>query len=149
MSRIVALLLTAMLAGACASSTRREAGTLATGSTAEVAPALSLERFLRAANAGDLRTMADLFGTEQGSIREAEAPEDVERRMFALASVLKHNDYALKGQQIVPGSLGRAVQLLVMLDSGDRKVTVPFTMVRTHGDAWLVEAIDIDPLIGH
>ncbi len=147
MPRRFAPLLLALLLGACASSPPRP---LASGSGApRVEPSLALERFLRAVNARDLQTMAQLFGTEDGSITRQEPAPDVERRMFALARLLRHSDYHVKGQQIVPGRLGGAVQLLVELDLADRPVTVPFTLVRTGAGDWLVEEIDIDPILSH
>ncbi|MGH7483439.1 MAG: hypothetical protein ACRELV_14900 [Longimicrobiales bacterium] len=114
-----------------------------------VAPALTVERFLRAANANDLRMMANLFGTAEGPIIERDPPRDVERRMFALASVLRHNDFQLRGERIVPGRLGEAVELIVNIETDDRTALIPFTVVQYREDQWLIEQIDLDPLVSN
>lgn len=149
---VVPLLVATLLAGGCATRQAMSSGdqSIATGSPAKVAPALVLERFLRAANSNDLKVMAQLFGTEKGSITKFEKASDVERRMFALASMLHYKDYSLKGQQIAPGRLGDAIELSVSMTlPSDRKVTVPFTMVRSSNNEWLVEKFDPDPLVSH
>ncbi len=152
--RIALLALTALLSGApllsagCASSTQRT-GSLPTGETNAIAPALSVERFLRAANAKDLQTMANLFGTEQGSISGQESAEDVERRMYTLAEVLRHTDYSVGETQIVPGRLGRAVSVPVFLElESGKHANVPFTVVRSSDGSWLVEKIGIESIVG-
>jgi hypothetical protein len=66
--------------------------------------------------------------------------------MYALASLLESQDYQVQGQNIVPGRVGEAVQLLVSLKQGGRAIPVPFTMVRTKRGDWLVESIDMRPL---
>ncbi|MGH7475539.1 MAG: hypothetical protein ACRELD_04565 [Longimicrobiales bacterium] len=145
MAKMLTLLLASTLVLITGCATRAEpAPTLATGdSVTRMAPTLTLERFLRAANSNDLQTMGELFGTQDGSIRRLDSPEDVERRMYALASVLRHDDYELVGDRIVPGRLGRAVELDVRMVMNDRAYVVPFTMVRVSDDLWLVEQIDV------
>lgn len=150
--RKLALLLVMLLplAMSCVTKPVDDAGTIVTGANgSRVAGALAVERFLRAANANDLRTMASLFGTVDGPITRIDSEEDVERRMFALASILKHQDFQLRGERIVPGRLGGAVELLVaMTTMASQTVVVPFTVVKARGDQWLVEQIDVQPLIG-
>lgn len=145
----VTALLAATLIAAC-SSTPSGGGQIVTSSAVpQVAPALTVERFLRAANANDLRTMASLFGTVEGPIIDRDPPRDVERRMFAIASVLHHNDFELRGERIVPGRLGQAVELLVNVDTDDRSAIIPFIVVQTETDSWLIEQIDLDPLVSN
>ncbi|MBI4409763.1 MAG: hypothetical protein HY561_08655 [Gemmatimonadetes bacterium] len=123
-----------------------------------VTPALIVERFLNAANsvaqlsaAGgssdrvvrELETMGRLFGTREGPILERDPRADVERRMYLIANVLRHDDYTLAGERPVPGRTGAAIEVVVRLTMGERQVDVPFTLVRTGGDAWLVEQIDL------
>ncbi|HEX7049772.1 MAG TPA: hypothetical protein VF188_06120 [Longimicrobiales bacterium] len=131
----------AILTGACA---QRRTAMSGSGDPPELAPALVVERFLRAANANDLETMARLFGTTEGSVLERDPRADVERRMFALASILRHDDYALRGTGIVPGRLDQAVQVVVELKIDQREIPVPFTVVRTEDEGWLVEKIEIE-----
>lgn len=111
-----------------------------------VAPTLVVERFLRAVNANDVQTMARLFGTRDGSILNREKPDEVQKRMFILASLLHHDNYQMEGNQIVPGQLSDAIQLNVRMWFGERQVVLPFTLVRTKKDAWMVEKIGVDRL---
>lgn len=115
---------------------------------AGVAPALAVERFLNAANANDLDTMARLFGTRDGSVLKRGKRSEVETRMFALASILRHKNYTLEREGIVPGRTGEAIQLVVRMDFGDREVTVPFVLVQTRKDGWLVEQVAIERITG-
>ncbi len=111
-----------------------------------VAPTLVVERFLKAINANDIQTMARLFGTRDGPIVEHEKADEVQKRMFILASLLHHDDYRIEGNQIVPGQLSDAIQLNVRMWFGERQVVLPFTLVRTKKEAWLVEKIGVDRL---
>jgi hypothetical protein len=113
-------------------------------------PALVIEQFLGAANAAaasdstGLVTMGKLLGNKAGPVNEQWPRQEVQQRMYLTASILKHDDYKITGEQIVPGRLNEARQINVEMTMGTRKVTVPFTMVRSRGDAWLVEKIDLE-----
>lgn len=109
-----------------------------------VAPALLVERFLNAVNASDLDTMARLFGTRNGSVLNRDRHSEVETRMHALASILRHKSYRMEGEGIVPGRLGEAMELMVRMEVNDREVSVPFIVVRTKQDGWLIEQIGIE-----
>lgn len=136
----LALMLTAAVA-AC-SSTPAPAPS---GPGSSVAPALVIEQFLRAANANDLDTMARLFGTIDGSITKRDTRKQVDDRMFALASILRHDDYSLEGEQIVPGRRDVATQLLVRIVLPDgRSTVVPFTLVYSSDRTWLIEQIAVE-----
>ena len=136
----LALMLT-MAAAAC--STTPAAAPSGPGSS--VAPALVVEQFLRAANANDLDTMARLFGTIDGPITQRDTQKQVDDRMFALASIMRHQDYSLEGEQIVPGRRDVATQLLVRMVLPDGRATVvPFTLVYSAGRSWLIEQIAVE-----
>lgn len=111
---------------------------------AGVAPMLAVERFLNAVNANDLDTMARLFGTRDGSVLKRDPHAEVEVRMYALASILKHNNYAVEGESIVPGRLGEAVEFMVRMSVGEREVSVPFIVVQTKKDGWMIEQIGVE-----
>ncbi|HLU26076.1 MAG TPA: hypothetical protein VKZ58_10275 [Longimicrobiales bacterium] len=113
-----------------------------------VAPALVIERFLQAVNAQDLETMARLFGTEEGSILNRDPRPEVEKRMYTLALILRHQDYRLEGERPVPGRLGQAIQLVVGMRFPNRQVSVPYTLVRTKTGHWLIEQIDVERITG-
>ena len=51
----------------------------------------AVERFLEAAQRTDVRGMAQLFGTADGSISQRTSESDVEKRMRSLACYLNHD----------------------------------------------------------
>lgn len=123
----------------------RTAGVSASGG---VGPSLVVEQFMRALNSEpkDLNTMARLFGTKDGPIGSRDPRAQVEQRMFAIATVLHHDDYEIVREQQVPGRTSEATQLLVRIKSGNNTDMVPFTMVRYKDGAWLVEQIGLDAI---
>lgn len=133
-----------LLAAGCVSQTvsRQEQ---AAGPDA-VAPTLVVERFLQAVNARDVTTLGRLFGTADGPISARDDRAQVEQRMFALASLLQHEDYSILGDQMVPGRSGAAIDIMTTLRKGERTVAVPFTLVRSGDGAWLVEKIETGEL---
>ncbi|MFO7892995.1 MAG: hypothetical protein R6U63_04610 [Longimicrobiales bacterium] len=109
-------------------------------------PALTVERFLRAANANSLGTMTELFGTTDRTIVQLEGQTRAEERMYVLASLLRHDDWSIVGQQSVPGRMMDAIDLLVRITRGDESVTVPFLVVRREDGGWIIERIEVEPL---
>lgn len=135
----LALLPGLALAGACAT---RTVGT----DSSSLAPAMVVERFLRAANSNDLDTMARLFGTRDGPIAQRESQKNADDWMFALASVLRHTDYQILNEQIVPGRRQEATQLMVRLMKGERRYELPFTLVQSTRGGWLIENVPVQLL---
>lgn len=109
-------------------------------------PALTLERFLQAVNTNDLHTMTQLFGTSRRTIDQIESRERAERRMQVLASILRHDDYAVRGQRAVPGRINDATELLVEMKTADHTVVVPYLVVRRRDGGWIIERIDIEAI---
>lgn len=109
-------------------------------------PALVVERFLAAANANELETMTQLFGTADRTIVELEGRTRAEQRMYVLASLLRHNDWTIRGQRTVPGRMLDATELLVELQKPERTVVVPLLVVRRDGGGWIIEQIDVEEL---
>jgi len=136
--RPASLLFGLALLSACAGSATRAAVDSSFG------PAMTIERFLRATNQSDLDTMASLFGNRDGSINRVWSQREIDDRMLIFASVLRHSDYTIASEQQVAGRRDEATQLNVqMVISGDT-LEVPFTMVRTVNQNWLIENIGID-----
>lgn len=114
-----------------------------------MAPALTVERFLRAANQNDLDTMGSLFGTRDGPVTRVWSTKEVDDRMFLLASLLRHDDYTIVGEQVVPGRRAEATQFIVRLDLRDgTSPSVPFTLVRSKQEQWMVEIIGLERITG-
>lgn len=108
-------------------------------------PGMTIEQFLRAANEKDLDTMASLFGTRDGPVTRTWSAQEVDDRMYLLAEVLRHSDYTIQGEQIVPGRRDEATRILVALVIDTDTVQVPFTLVRSgRVGHWLIEDIPID-----
>jgi hypothetical protein len=139
----IALAFIAALLSACVS---REVPMSVAPPNSSVGPSLVVEQFLRAANSNDLATMSRLFGTREGPVVRRDPHQQNEERMFALASVLRHQDFVVEGQQVVPGRSDEAIQLIVRMQTSQRTVSVPFTMVVTRDGSWLVEQIGIERL---
>lgn len=119
-----------------------------------VAPTLVLEQFLAAANAAaandpqGILAMGRLFGTKDGPVINRDARRDVEQWMFVLANLLKHEQYEIQGEQMVPGRLSEAKRFMVQMKLQERSVVVPFTLVLARRDQWLVEAFDAEVITG-
>lgn len=124
-------------------SSRRVEGSNELPANADVAAQLVIDQFLRAAMSNDLDSMARLFGTRNGSVIFRDPREDVDRQMFALASVLRHDSYAIKRVEVVPGRRNEATRVIVAMTIGERTVDVPYTLVYTTERTWLIEQIGI------
>lgn len=133
---------------------------------AAVAPALSVERFLQAANQQDLDTMARIFGTYDGPVGDTGSTlgcafkkmgswiglsdacinrMDVELRMNTIALILRHDDYEIGQDQTVPGRQHPTSMVPVTLVQGQNRIQgIPFTVVRSGSGRWLIEQIDLE-----
>jgi hypothetical protein len=110
-----------------------------------VAPTLTVERFLQAANIRDLDTMSRLFGTDDGPILETANREEVELRMDLIAEILQHDDYEIVSDRIVPGAATQSNRIGVdlVLPGGARVEDVGFTVVLESPNRWLVNVIEL------
>ena len=121
------------------------AGPLMKDVGSSLASSLVIEQFMRAVNSKDLDTMARLFGTRDGSIAQRDPRQQVEDRMFALATIMEHQDYSIDGSEIVPGRREEATQVFVRMNVDGRYAKVPFTLVWS-GESWMVEQIGIETI---
>lgn len=109
-------------------------------------PQLVVERFLAAANANDWQVMGQLFGMPDQTIAERDGPRRSERHMQLLASLLRHDDYAIRGRQQVPGRRD-ATKVIVEFVRGPAALAVPFMVVRRDDGGWIIQEIqNIDAL---
>jgi hypothetical protein len=135
---------------------------------AAVAPGLSVERFLQAANTRDLAGMARLFGTASGPIgdtgstfgcfwkkigtalggQSCEQWSDIELRMDAIAEILRHQDYQFSTERAVAGTSDQMTRIGVdMSFDGERMVRdVGFTVVLGSGDRWFIQVIELEKI---
>jgi len=114
------------------------------GGGLEFAPALTVERFLAAANADEWEAMGRLFGTTDGPYGDRHSREDVEIRMNAIALILKHEDFKIGNQNRVPGRVNPTTRLGVDLTiRGELIQDVAFLVVQSDAGSWLIEEIDL------
>lgn len=128
-----------MLVGACVK-------TVVVSPANSMGASLALERFLAAANAKDLTAMSNLFGTKAGPIIKRDEKAHVETQMHLIATILRHDDYKLEGEEMVPGRREDATMLNVNIIKGKQTTMVPFIMVRTTEGQWIVECLEIERL---
>lgn len=109
-------------------------------------PAEVVEQFMRLATAKNYGQMGYVFGTRDGAIIHHEPQPSVERRMFAIASILQNDRFVIRSQNAIPGRPeADAVQLTVQVTQGGQSRDVPFVAVRSR-TGWLVEQIDLERL---
>lgn len=111
-----------------------------------IGPSLVVEQFLRAANQKDLEGMGRLFGTKDGPVQGRWPRNEVELRMSAIAAELRHEDFEVVSDQMVPGRDDQATRLVIKLTADTRNYNVPFTLVRYNGRSWLIEQIGIEAI---
>ena len=146
--RALSLLGMALALGACASqqvSTSSGGSSTTQAGVPSLAPVLSVERFLQAANVQDLGTMASLFGTYEGPIPGRR--EDIELRMNAIAAILSHDDYEIGSETREPGRTHPTQRIHVTLTDGDQvHEDVPFLVVQSRNGSWLIEEIALEEI---
>lgn len=115
---------------------------------APAAPETAIQAFLAAVDSNAVDRMAALWGTDRGPstvvLRNA---QDRERRIAIMQRLLQHDAF-----QFVSGTAGPAPRpgrrvLYVELRRGDRRATVPFTVVGQRAGGWLVEDIGLEAVM--
>ncbi len=131
--------LLALLALTLTSCVTRTAGNT---EMAGVAPQLSVERFLQAANERDFEAMGRVFGTHDGPIKGER--RELELRMSAIAEILEHQDYQITSQQREAGREYPTTRVMVSLIKDGREIkNIPFLVVATIDGGWLVGEVDL------
>ncbi|HEX8695975.1 MAG TPA: hypothetical protein VF746_26405 [Longimicrobium sp.] len=115
----------------------------APGQPGGAAPAATVERFMRLVAEKNYVQMGNIFGTSQGPISQRDPQPEVQRRMYAIASILENQRFVIRGEQPIPGRIGEAVQLTVQVTQRGQARDVPFVVVKG-GDRWYVEQIDLE-----
>ena len=139
MKRLPILFGLLMSIGACTSQTVMNQSQL------PVAPALTVERFLQAANTRDLVTMSRLFGNDDGPIGDSGNREEIELRMNVIAEILQHDDYEIVSERVVPGAqvLSNRIGVDLTLPQGTTVRDVGFTVVLESPNRWLINVIEL------
>ncbi len=139
------VVLAVLVVSACGGSGggRPAGGPVPAGVGAAMAPAAAVEQFMGFAAQQRYTEMGYVFGTSRGPLAEQQAPGRVNRRMQAIASVLRHDTFSMTGVVPVP-ERPDARLVTVELRRGQRILTVPFTVVQGPGGRWLVEVVDLE-----
>jgi hypothetical protein len=132
-------------------------------------PAVSVERFLEAANTGDVEAMARLFGNASGTVAETvggrlecaargvgerlrlSAPcirwASVEAQMSTVAALLQHDRHRVRPPAQVGGRTSPAIRYDVELTRwGAGESAIPMVVVLDRKGRWVVESIGLDGL---
>jgi hypothetical protein len=115
---------------------------------APASPETAIQAFLAAVDSNAQGRMAALWGTDRGPstvvIRNA---QERERRIAIMQRLLAHDAF-----QFVTGTAGPAPRpgrriLYVEMRRGERRATVPFTVVGQPAGGWLVEDIGLEAVM--
>lgn len=107
------------------------------------AAAAAVERFLQLAGEKDYVQMGWVFGTREGPVIRQWPQSEVEKRMYALASVLEHDSFVVGREGAVPGRMGEAVRFETQLLRQARTLSVPIVAVRGPDGRWFVEQVEL------
>jgi len=132
MVRIVLTLLTISLV-ACGGTPAPQVG-------ADPGPVKAVQQFMQAVTDSNLTRMAELWGTAKGSAAETRQPADYQKRVAIMWAYLHGTTAKVQGE--VEHGGGRSVLAVEVSRSGCRK-RVPFTVVRTDGGDWIINAIEL------
>lgn len=136
--RILGVVLALVLMAGCAGR-----GTPPAGGPGAPASTVAVERFLQLAADRDYIQMGWVFGTEDGPIMREYPQSEVEQRMYAIATVLRHDSFVVGPGAPVPGRMGTAERFTVRIQDGANQYDVPFIAVRGSGGRWYVEQVDL------
>jgi len=109
-------------------------------------PRVVVERFLRLAAEGDFAGMGRIFGTAEGPVARRDPAGELERRMYALATLLRHESAVVGEGSPVPGRGGEAIGFEVAFTRDGRVRTAPFVVVRGPGQRWFLEEVGLSAL---
>ena len=161
--RRLGLLIVALLPVSCTTQVVQPAR------VAQIAPQLSVERFLQAANSRDFESMGRIFGTVDGAVLETggtfgcmfkkigswfggtacDRRVDIEIWMDTIADILQHDDYRIVREDRVAGREHLTMRVLVDMTIQGRVVRgVPFEVVQAGDGRWLVQDVDLERAMG-
>ncbi len=110
-------------------------------------PEATVDQFLAAVNADDLRRMAQLFGDERGPYSETvHNAETREKLMAILQRVLLGDSARVTGSEPVPGAPRRRVLHLTLFREGAARA-FPVTCYQQESGGWLVANVPLNELL--
>ncbi len=125
----------ALLVTACGSR-----GPTASGAEPVASARETVTTFMRAVADSNLTKMAQLWGTSKGAAATTRQPADYERRVVVIQSYLRNDDYRIATDAAESeGRRGMQVELRRQACTW----SVPFTVVKSAKDGWVVSNIDL------
>lgn len=101
----------------------------------------AVEQFVRAASDSNLTRMAELFGTDEGSVRSTGKPADYPKRMVIMQAMMGHT--AVRALSEVKVARKNHMVVTTEIAKGNCKVVIPITAVKSDHDGWLVREFDL------
>ncbi len=100
----------------------------------------AVEQFIRAASDSNLTRMAQLFGTDKGSVQQTGKPEDYPKRMVVIQAMM--GGTVVRALNEVVTARKNHVVVTTEVAKGNCKVVVSVTAVKSDG-GWLVREFDL------
>ena len=135
-------LVTALVAGGCASGSTTAGGAEYGSATSEIA----IREFLDGARVKDYGRMMRVFGTSSGPAVDRHGVTDVERRMIVLAGLLQHQSYELRQADLAQLGPDRVRWEVSLAGTRRGTVVVPVVTVPDRSGRWYVEVLNLDAL---
>jgi hypothetical protein len=114
-------------------------------------PEAAVRNFMQAVADSNITRMSRFWGTSRGPASETGQPADYEDRLVVTQAYLRHSPFRLVRTDALPNQADRrAVQVeFERADADGKQCTraVPFTVINTNDDGWIVVALDLN-LIG-
>ncbi|MEO8294765.1 MAG: hypothetical protein ABI613_04550 [Gemmatimonadota bacterium] len=103
----------------------------------------SLRTFIQSAVDSNLTAMGEHWGTSRGSAASTGVPADYQKRMAIVQTYLSGIAFRVLSNEPRPGLPNERVIQVELTRPGCVNV-VPFTMIRTSHDQWLVNEFDLE-----
>jgi hypothetical protein len=87
--------------------------------------------------------MANVFGTEEGSIRRSHSAEEVRSRMLVLSACMRPTVFRIITQPDPQAWQTKSTVVSVELTRGQQRLTLPFRVVLGRGERWFIQQIDV------
>ena len=102
-----------------------------------------VQSFMRAVADSNVAGMAQFWGTARGSAASTGQPADWEKRLTVTQLYLRRAPFKIVGGGSTSNDQGRR-EVQVQLDRGACQRVVPFVVILTSSEGWLVNQIDLN-----
>ena len=106
-------------------------------------PEQAVQSFMQAVVDSNVAAMARFWGTARGSAAATGQPADWEKRLIVTQLYLRRAPFKIVGSGTASNDQGRR-EIQVQLDRGACQRVVPFVVILTSSEGWLVNQIDLN-----